>query len=61
MLVQSASIRGTEIKWKPFITIKQENLSFIDMAKHHVGAENDQHINTCSFAVRCDRMWHSSQ
>ena len=35
MLVQSASIRGTEIKWKLFITIKQENLSFIDMAKHH--------------------------
>ena len=35
MLVQSDSIRGTEIKWKLFITIKQENLSFIDMAKHH--------------------------
>jgi len=35
MLVQSASIRETEIKWKLFITIKQENLSFIDMSKHH--------------------------
>ena len=26
-----------------------------------VGAESDQHINICSFAVRCDRMWPSTQ
>ena len=26
-----------------------------------VGAENDQHVNICSFVVRCDRMWPSTQ
>ena len=26
-----------------------------------VGVENDQHVNTCSFTVRCDRMWPSTQ
>ena len=44
MLVQSASIRGTEIKWKLFITIKQENLSFIDMAKHHEAVDSSRSI-----------------
>ena len=27
----------------------------------NVGAENDQHVNICSFTVRCDRMWPSTQ
>ena len=26
-----------------------------------VGAKSDQHVNICSFAVRCDRMWPSTQ
>ena len=26
-----------------------------------VGAESDQHVNICSFAVRCDRRWPSTQ
>ena len=26
-----------------------------------VGAKNDQHVNTRSFVVRCDRMWPSTQ
>ena len=26
-----------------------------------VGAESDKHVNICSFAVRCDRMWPSTQ
>ena len=26
-----------------------------------VGAESDQHVNICSFVVRCDRMWPSTQ
>ena len=26
-----------------------------------VGAKSDQHINICSFVVRCDRMWPSTQ
>ena len=25
-----------------------------------VGAESDQHVNICSFAVRCDRRWPST-
>ena len=42
MLVQSASIRGTKIKWKLFVTIRQENLSFIDMAKHHEAVDSSR-------------------
>jgi len=26
-----------------------------------VGAKSDQQLNICSFAVRCDQMWHSTQ
>ena len=26
-----------------------------------VGAKSDQQVNICSFAVRCDRMWPSTQ
>ena len=26
-----------------------------------VGAENDQHVNICSFVVRCDQRWPSTQ
>ena len=26
-----------------------------------VGAESDKHINIRSFAIRCDRMWPSTQ
>ena len=26
-----------------------------------VGVESNQHVNICSFAVRCDRMWPSTQ
>ena len=26
-----------------------------------VGAESDQQVNICSFAVRCDRRWPSTQ
>ena len=31
------------------------------LEKRFIGAENDQHVNICSFAVRCDRMWPSTQ
>ena len=26
-----------------------------------VGAESDQHVNICSFVVRCDQRWPSTQ
>ena len=26
-----------------------------------VGVESDQHVNICSFAVRCDQMWPNTQ
>ena len=26
-----------------------------------VGVESDQHVNICSFAVRCDQRWPSTQ
>jgi len=26
-----------------------------------VGAKSDQQVNICSFAMRCDRMWPSTQ
>ena len=26
-----------------------------------VSAKSDQHVNICSFGVRCDRMWPSTQ
>ena len=26
-----------------------------------IGAESDQHVNICSFVVRCDWMWPSTQ
>ena len=29
--------------------------------KKPVGAESDQLVNICSFAVRCDRRWSSTQ
>jgi len=29
--------------------------------KDIVGAESDKHVNIYSFAVRCDRMWPSTQ
>ena len=28
---------------------------------YFVGAESDQHVNICSFAIRCDRRWPSTQ
>ena len=28
---------------------------------NHIGAESDQHVNICSFAVHCDRRWPSTQ
>ena len=30
-------------------------------AKWSVGAKSDQQVNICSFVVRCDRMWPSTQ
>jgi len=33
----------------------------LSLAFSPVGAESDQHVNICSFAVRCDRRWHSTQ
>ena len=27
----------------------------------HVGAESDQQVNICSFVIRCDRRWPSTQ
>ena len=32
-----------------------------DIFSEDVGVESDQHINICSFAVYCDRMWPSTQ
>ena len=34
---------------------------FLSMKSLLVGAESDQHVNIYSFAVRCDRMWPSTQ
>ena len=31
------------------------------LRKSSVGAESDQHVNICSFAVHCDQMWPSTQ
>jgi len=35
-------------------------LACLLVSMHSVGAESDQHVNICSFVVRCNRMWPST-
>ena len=41
-------------------TPKKDKAAFVSH-KTSVGAESEQLVNICSFAVRCDRRWPSTQ
>ena len=43
------------------IALIENERQVTDEENDHVGAESDQHVSICSFVVRCDRMWPSTQ
>ena len=50
-------------RWKgePSDDQSRERMASSPRTAPTVGAESDQHINICSFAVHCDRIWPSTQ
>ena len=44
-----------------FMELPNWLLVVLARASVSVGAKSDRQVNICSFAVRCDRMWPSTQ
>ena len=47
--------------WSGCQTSKKPDEPMQSLEEGGVGAESDQQVNICSFAVRCDRRWPSTQ
>jgi len=53
----------TQVDERSQVLVYKENKmkKGIFMVSHTVGAKSDQQVNIYRFAVRCDRMWPSTQ
>ena len=70
MLGAPQSVRQAEDRFERSLGIVHNNFEKVlqcvvklatDIIKPVVGAESDQQVNICSFAVCCDRRWPSTQ
>ena len=55
------AIKASVVSSAPLVAETKDGVTHEIWPTPTVGVESDQHVNICSFVVRCDRMWPSTQ